>query len=449
MGKIKKIALINPKRPFNTQNPSTYEMYQRAGMKPWFAPPLNLFVIAAHTPPSIEIKIIDEHYETIDFNEHFDLVGITAMTNQANRAYEIADIYRKKNIYVAMGGIHATVLPAEAQQHVDSVFIGESELLWSNFIEDFEVSNPKSLYLSEHYMDLAKMKTPRYDLINIDAFKNLGNQYRMLPIQATRGCPHDCNFCIVSKFYGKKIRKRNINLIIEDIKTIAKLNLDLPYLFVDDNIFVNRTFAKELLMKMIPLKIKFIAITDIKIADDPELLDLAYRSGCFMLLIGFESLKPEALSDVNVNGWKMKQINNYSTAIEKIQSAGMSVIGAFVLGLKGDHLDDFAKTRDFVINNHILGQFCLLTPLPGSRIYEEFKAEGRLHNHNFWDSCNFYELNFKHDNFSKEEAENELAAMHQAIFSEENSLLRTHHMMQQYKKLPPRWTMPENSTKEA
>ena len=442
-GEIKKIALINPKSPLYIDNLKIYEMFQRnkEHLKLWFAPPLSLLTIASYTPNDIVIKMIDEHFEEINFEEDYDLVGITAMTQQAFRAYEIADEFRRRNKIVVMGGIHASILPDEALCHVNTIFIGEAEELWQIYLADLKSGSEKKIYKNDKLYDLKKSVTPRYDLINFELFNSLTSYFKFLPVQASRGCPHDCSFCVTTKFYGKKIRKKEIGQIINDIQYLKEYSNNSLLLFVDDNLFVDRQFAKSLLNELIPLKIKYVVQTDVKVAEDSELLKLAYLSGCVMICIGFESIDVKSLSHINVNSWKMKQRRNYTAAIEKIQKNGIVVFGTFVIGFENDSISTFKHIKNFVIQNNIPGQFTLLTPLPGSQIYEQLKAEGRLINEAFWDKCSFFDMTFKHDNLSIENAENEIIKLHDEIFDEANTIKRNFHMMKIYKQLPQRWVL--------
>jgi radical SAM superfamily enzyme YgiQ (UPF0313 family) len=443
MKKIERIALINPNKSLQEENFKLFEMFKRneTYLKRWFSPPLSLIVIASLTPENIEVTVIDEHFEEIDFDQTYDIVGLTAMSQQAYRAYEIADIFRKKNIPVVMGGIHATIMPEEALKHVDTVFIGESEELWGQFLIDFHAGKVKKRYRNEVHFDLTKSLIPRYDLINYEQFKKYDNCFKFLPIQATRGCPHDCSFCVVSKFYGKKIRKKPIKQVVNEIMYLKKLNYDSLLFFTDDNLFVDRKYSKELLKALIPLKIKYIGLSDVKMADDDELLKLAYLSGCLIIFVGFESIESDALNEVNSNNWKMQQLQNYKEAINKIQNNGIVVFGGFVMGFKNDDLSTFDHVKDFVLEHKIAAQFTLLTPLPGSRVYDQFKSEGRLIQETFWDKCSFFDMTFRHDNMSKEDAENKMIWLHDEVFKEENVMKRNKHMMEIYKKLPPRWEL--------
>jgi radical SAM superfamily enzyme YgiQ (UPF0313 family) len=437
---VKKIALINPST-YTDSEKHIYEMYRRniGNYKPYLSPPLNLLTIASHTPTDIEVKVLDENIEAIDFNSEYDLVGITAMTQQAFRAYNIAFEFRKRNIPVVMGGIHASVMPEEALQHVDSIFIGESEEQWKIYIDDLKTGAVKRIYQSDTLFDLEKSVIPKYELINYDVFKLKDSFIRLIPVQATRGCPHDCSFCIVPDFYGRCIRKKNISQVIKEIEYVKKLNYDSLFLFVDDNLFVDRKYIKTLMKELIPLKISYIAQTDIKVANDDELLELAYKSGCILMLIGFESIDSINLSEINVNKWKMRQLDSYTSSINKIQEQGIIVFGSFIVGFEHDDASTFQKIRDFVIRNNMSAHFTMLTALPGSRLYKQFKTENRFIKDVFWDDLSFYNLNFNHKHINKEMAEKGIVWLYDEVYNDENAINRYRHMMQLFKQLPGRW----------
>lgn len=439
---LRKIVLINPKKPLQNINPRIHRMFERNKdvLKPWAAPPLNLLTIAAFTPHEIEVQVIDEHYEQIDFNIDADLIGLTAMTHQAKRAYEIAKIFRERNIPVVMGGIHASVLPEEALLNVNTVFIGEAEDTWENYLKDLQLGQEKRIYKNEKLYDLLEPKIPRYDLVNYEAFKNNNDYFNHIPVQATRGCPHNCNFCTVSKLYGTSIRKKNINQIIREIENLKSNNDKSLVFFVDDNLFVDKVFAKSLLTALNPLKIKYIVQSDISVADDSELLNLAYKSGCEFIFVGLESLCIESLSEINKSKWKMKKAKQYTEGIKKIQKNGIFAFGAFIMGFEHDNLGTFTRVKEFVINNNLPAQFTLLTPIPGSRLFTELKEQDRLLQDTQWDKYGFFNLVFKHKNFSPDEAEEALIDLYDEVFNQENSFKRFKYMKDIYKNLPQRWT---------
>ena len=204
---------------------------------------------------------------------------------------------------------------------------------------------------------------------------------------------------------------------------------------------MDRRFAKELLRALIPLKIKYFAQTDISIAEDDELLALAYKSGCQIAFIGFESLRPESLGEINRNKWKMKQVAKYEKSISRIQENGIVAFGAFVAGFDNDDADTFNEIKEFAIRNNIPGQFTIATPIPGSDLYFSLKEEGRLFSDVFWNKCSFYNLVYKHKKITPEEAEKSLVDLYETVFNEENTMKRLIFMKNIYKKLPERWTL--------
>jgi radical SAM superfamily enzyme YgiQ (UPF0313 family) len=234
-------------------------------------PPLGLAMVAAVTPPDIEITLIDENVTVIDFEEHFDLVGITVLTVTAPRAYEIADAYRGRRVKVVLGGIHPSVLPEEAGHHADTKVIGEAEGVWPALIEDFRENKLKTVYQHSERPALVGLPLPRRDL-----FARHGYQFRNT-LSTTRGCPYSCAFCTVTSFFGHTYRNRPVAEIRREIESLGKSKF---IVFLDDNIVGNPRFAKELFRALIPYNIKWVAQASVTIAKDEELLKLAADSGC-------------------------------------------------------------------------------------------------------------------------------------------------------------------------
>lgn len=193
--------------------------------------------IAGVTPGNHEITIVDENLEPLNFEASYDIVGITGMTQQSNRAYEIADEYKKKGRYVVLGGIHATVLPDEAKTHVDTVFVGEGENTWPLFIRDYLQGTPKAFYRqSDHAsVKLKQIPQPRYDLIS-------KYSYPVIWVQASRGCPYDCEFCAASKIFGKRYKHKTIAQIAREIEDVRSRWKFAQVGFADDNMFINKKF---------------------------------------------------------------------------------------------------------------------------------------------------------------------------------------------------------------
>ncbi len=329
---------------------------------------LSLTTVAALLPRDAKIRIINDSIDVIDFNERVDLVGITAITSTAPRAYEIADRFREKGVPVILGGMHPTALPKEASLHADAVVMGEAEGVMHNLIEDFRIGKMKKFYHSIERPSLANLPLPRNDLLHRNKF------YREMDVvQTTRGCPFDCDFCSVSDFFGRTYRTRPIPEVIDEVKRLKNRTI---VFFVDDNIAGRHDYAKELFKALTPLKIRWFGQSSIIVGKDEELLRLAKKSGCLSLFIGFESLSSASLKEV---GKTMNRVQDYSTEIKKIHDSGIGIVGAFIFGFDSDNDRVFKKTVNFIERNRIeLASFSILTPLPGTRLYKRMEEEGRI-----------------------------------------------------------------------
>ena len=340
--------------------------------------PLGLMYLAAHTPADVDVRIIDESVEPIDFTDIPDIVGITTMTATAPRAYDIADMYRSKGATVVMGGIHASMLPEEALEHCDCVVVGEAEKLWEEVVADASSGRLQSLYKQESFEDFARPLLPRRDLINQKRYWSANS------VQTSRGCPHRCNFCSVTEFNGRKIRIRDTDNVLAEVETIMRANFLRKRVvpFIDDNIAANPARAKELFKALIPMKILWGSQASITIARDEELVALAAESGCRFLFIGLETLSPGSIAEM---GKSQNKVNEYEGALKLLKKYRIPVMGAFVFGFDGDDDQTFKETLDFAIENKIqIAQFANLTPYPGTRLYKQLLEENRLIESVFW-----------------------------------------------------------------
>ena len=334
-------------------------------------PPLGLGYLAAATPAECQIEFIDENVEEF-VPRKADLVAISIMTIQANRSYEICNIYRKMGIPVVVGGIHASMLPEEALNYVSSVVIGEAETLWPTVIDDFMNGRLKRIYKNDSFPSLKNMVIPRRDIYS--------KKYKYDTIQTSRGCPFNCDFCSVSVFNGRQFRLRPVDEVIEELKTVKKKLV----FFVDDNIIgfgrQNEERAMELFEAIIRSKVKkyWISQASVNVAKNDELLKLMKRSGCQGLLMGFESLEPQKLKEYgksqNVKPNKTPE-KLYMDVIEKLHKQGLSVNGYFCYGYEDtgqsiiDSLDFIVKAKLDVVNTPII------VPTPGTHLYEKLYDE--------------------------------------------------------------------------
>ncbi|MCP4753741.1 MAG: B12-binding domain-containing radical SAM protein [Proteobacteria bacterium] len=431
-----KIALISPKADSLSRNPAFREFwttseYMKSYRENWTGIGPGLLAIAALTPPDYEIVVIDENFLEIDFTIEYDLVGITAMTQQITRAYEIADEFKRRNVKVVIGGIHATLLSEEAKHHADSVVIGEAEYLWPELLDDFRANRLNPFYRSEKAIDLKDAPLPRYDLIQ-------SYDYKIAWLQTSRGCPRDCEFCSASRVYGRKYRTKTVQQVVDEIKHIKRIRRNATIGFSDDNLLVNKKYSRSLLEALIPLKIRFYAQSDISIADNEELLHLLRRSGCINIFIGFESISEAGLKNIDSRGWKHRQLKNYPAAIEKIQSYGIGVMGAFMVGLDSDDSSVFEKTSSFIIDNKLYeAQITISTPLPHTRLRERLEKENRLLPVK-WEDYTLCDVTFIHPTLSKEELENGLLEIYKRINTDEVYEKKIQHFTEIYKDLQKR-----------
>lgn len=333
-------------------------------------PPLNLALVAAYTPRHHQVELVDEHVGELNLDCNPDLVGITVMTAFAPRAYQLADHFRARGIPVVLGGMHPSALPEEALRHADAVVVGEMEKIWAKVIDHVEQGRLKGVYRSEDYYDLQEMLFPRRELWRAEDY--------LVPqtVQTTRGCPFSCSFCAVSNFFGRTYRFRPVTEVIKEVKSLPGKIIS----FVDDNIAGNFQYAKELFRQLKPVKKYWFSQASLNIAADEELLRLAADSGCLGLFIGLESISQENLKSIG------KKINlvDIKQAVKKIQRHGIGIEGAFIFGLEHDDDSVFERTLNFAEELKLEGaQFGVLTPFPGTKLYQELDSAGRIFDRNW------------------------------------------------------------------
>lgn len=334
--------------------------------------PLGLGYVAAVTPSTWQVKIIDENFEPFTY-ESADLVGITAFTSNINRAYEIAKIYRMKNTKVVLGGIHGSMFPEEALRYVDGIVCGEVERIWHIVIDDFENSTLKRNYIGPRLDFEALDITPRRDLFHPNYFWQ--------SVQTSRGCPFDCNFCSVSKYLGRAFRQRKPAAVLSELSEIQT-----DYIaFVDDNLIgyqqSSRLRANAIFEGMVHLNLnkKWWMQTSINAAEDERTVELAAKAGCMFVFIGFETIDRRALKEMK-KGVNIRQgVEKYKKVVDTFHKYGIGVMGAFIIGNDYESASYYKKLADFINKSGIdIIQISVLTPLPGTRLMKALQAEGRI-----------------------------------------------------------------------
>ena len=389
-----RLYLINPFNPLVSMSHAKQSRWQR--YRVW--KPLGLLTLAGLTPPDWEITVFDENLGTPDYASlpAPDLVGVTAFTSQASRAYEVAEHYRREGVPVVMGGIHATMRPKEALRHVDSVVTGEAECVWPNVLDDVQHGRLQETYAGGQ-VDMADVPVARHDLLK--------HGYAFGALQTTRGCPLDCTFCSVSAFNGRRYRHRPIANVIQELRAIREKRV----LVVDDNFIgtcashVERAKAMCRAIIEADLGKNWVAQVTINMADDEELLTLAARAGCRGVFIGFESPTAQGLAEVGKK-FNLLKGRDFRKSVRQIQRHNILVVGSFIMGLESDRagiggrIASAARSYGVDILNVLF-----LTPLPGTRLWDRMESEDRIVANDFPEDWKYYTLGFptaRYKNFS-------------------------------------------------
>ena len=379
MDSKRKILMISPARKREPGERFVFEMAF-----------LNLPYLAAATPAHYDVEIFDEEHQVLDFDIPAQLVVLTAQTPVAPRAYAIAAEFRKRGVPTVMGGVHASTLPEEALEHVDSVVVGEGEFVWPTVLSDVEENRLQRIYPSGAHHCLKGLVWPRRDLLNPKFYLPL------TMVETTRGCPHQCDFCEVSEFFGHRYRKRPLDEVISELRSIfghgfrhrisravSRLGVDLPYFlekrliyFIDSNFAADADYSIRLMEALETMDVRWWAHTTVDIAKDDDFLDLMSRSGCIAVNIGFESLSPENLRLMKkpfAGGY------DYARAVERIRSRGIGIMGTFVVGFDGENSSIFDEIYQFIEKNRLDWALVFIrTPYPGTRLFGQMEREGRI-----------------------------------------------------------------------
>jgi radical SAM superfamily enzyme YgiQ (UPF0313 family) len=332
-------------------------------------PVLGVTTLAALFPDSWEVSIIDEDMEVVGPDVRADLVGISTLTLNAPHAYRLARTFKERGVPVVMGGMHPSALPEEALKHCDAVVVGEAEGVMGRLLEDFSRGRMKGVYAGQP-VDPAQIPGPRFDLLHPRHRKILHS------VQATRGCPHYCDFCTVTPFFGRRYRTRPVDAVVSDVEAMLENSSSRTVFFVDDNIAGLPDYAKTLFRALIPLGIKWGSFASVNMTRDNELMALARKSGCIELFVGFESIRQENLLECNKNWVRADRIEEY---VRRFHDNGIIVEGAFIFGHDHDGKDTFRRTVELAQRTGIqVPIFGILTPHPGTRLRTRLEREGRL-----------------------------------------------------------------------
>jgi radical SAM superfamily enzyme YgiQ (UPF0313 family) len=340
-------------------------------------PQVSLLYVAALTPPEHQVVVVDEENQPLDSAEKWDLVGITCMTATAPRAYQLADDLRARGTRVVLGGVHPSVLPEEAKAHCDAVVVGEAEPVWGRLLNDVQAGR-----LEPYYRSGTEWSLDDYPLPNRTAGR-AGSVLGVVPVVTSRGCPYACEFCCVRNVFGRKVRHVSVERVVEDIRRSGSSTV----MFLDDNIVGDQVYASRLFDAIRELHVHWGGQASISFVRNEKLLAQAAASGCRGLFVGLESVSEHKIKRMSKS---MRTLEDTATAIHRIQDSGILLHASMVFGFDDDDPSIFDETVEFLQRVRIpSATFNVLTPYPGTEIYDQLKAENRLltRDWTYYDHC--------------------------------------------------------------
>lgn len=355
------IALISPKGPLYRHRGGIWKKSLRYQ-------PLTLTTLAALVPLDVpaRLQLIDEGIGDVPLDLEADLIGLTVITGTARRAYELADHFRARGIAVVLGGPHVTLIPEDAAPHADAVVVGYAEDSWPQLLRDFAAGRMAKVYRQAPGLDIGGRPFARRELLPSKHYLT-SNVF-----EATRGCVHACDFCVVPTAWGKKPFQKPVAEVVADIRQHGAKKL----IFIDLNLIADRGYASELFTALIPLRVQWYGLATVLLASDEPLLEMAARSGCKGLLMGLESISK---TNLRQNHKSFNSPENYARVVERLHEHGIALQGCFVFGLDDDKPDVFLKTAQFAVEAGLdLPRFAVVTPFPNTPLYKRLEAEGRI-----------------------------------------------------------------------
>jgi radical SAM superfamily enzyme YgiQ (UPF0313 family) len=416
-----KILLIYPTSLDHTGAPIKYKKASQ--------PPLSLAIINGLTPKRHMVKIMNDCVEQTDITADFDLIGLTAFTTQAPRAYQLADAFRNRGKKVILGGFHPSLMPDEAQAHANAVVIGEIEELWEEILVDCENNRLKNIYKSEQLPDLNRLIIPRWDNLDLNIYRrSLGpRKLPRMPIYTTRGCVNNCKFCSVTKFYGRHYRHKPVENVLKEIDATGADS----YFFVDDNIICNPDFSEDLFKALSHKNIRWMAQASTTILQNPHLIEMAAKAGCKNLFFGIESLNADDLKSMH-KGFNKPEA--YVELFERVDRAGIRLWVSMIVGFDNDNRLELKKTinllKDINIGTVVLW---MLTPFPGTDLYEEMKRNGRIIETD-WSKYDLLHVVYEPLHFTPKELYDEFWKYFLELYSLRNIFKHTVHFLNSQKK---------------
>ncbi len=376
--------------------PTSRERYRKG-----FSPPLNTAQIAAITPAVHEVVIVNDAIDEIPYDEHFDLVGITSLTSQADRAYEVSTTFRERGVPVIMGGVHPTILPEDTLKHCDAVLIGDAETIWSEVLVDVENGRLRGVYRGESF-DLETQYIPRWDLYDFNKYMHFPWTGKpIVPLYTTKGCPYGCEYCTVTLLHGKTYRHRPVAHVLEELDRVGPNHF---YFFVDDNIIAEPAYAEELFKALKNRGTLWFGQASTRVLNNPKLIQMMADAGCSSVFIGVESINQDSLKTVKKG---FNHTEKYNELFQRFYSVGIIPYTSFMFGFDPDTPQAFPDTLNFLRQHDImLSAWWLVTPVPETPMKKKLDDAGRIIDRTWSKHGGTYML-YEPENFTPQEIQRE------------------------------------------
>lgn len=369
---------------------------EASSQKPLFS--MAVGILVSITPPQHQIELVDELFgDRVDFDAPYDLVGITARTMNATRAYAIADAFRARGVPVVLGGVHVSFNYEEARQHADTVVCGEAENLWAQLLQDCADNCLRPRYDSRDFPPVNEVPAIDYERIFRSGKRQQVDARKSIPIFMTRGCPYTCAFCVTPNFTGRLYRIQSRETIKQQVLEAKRVFFkagrygDTPwFMFTDENLGVNKQRTWEILEILAECDIRFSSFISINFLEDEKTVELLVKAGCLMALVGFESINQRTLAAYNKG--RMNSAQKYAQIIARCRKAGLNIQGNFLANPAIDTFEDMAATERFVRENHLMMPiYSIITPYPGTQLYKEYKEQNLIVDED-WDKYTAHNL---------------------------------------------------------
>lgn len=396
----------------------TFPRVQQRAQEIEALPSLGLLTLAGMTPDDVDVEYVEvRDVDQWELPTHLDVVAISTLAAVLGEAFRVSTRLREQGIATILGGLGVTLAPRDALRHADAVVVGEGELVWNEVVQDLRRGAVKPIYdaRARGAFDLAEAPMPRFDLLE-------PGRYPRVSVQTQRGCPWACEFCASSIRLNPRFRVKPVPKVIAEIRRLKEL-FGNPFVeFADDNTFVNRKHAKELLRALMKEDVRWFTESDLSIHEDDELLSMMRDAGCQQVLIGFEHPTYEALDGVERQAnWKANSVSQYTRAVERIQQHGITVNGCFVLGLDGTDGRAAEDILRFVRESGMYDvQVTYLTPFPGTPLWERLARAGRILDESGTDRSTLFDINFQPDRMSVSELEEVFVGLVAKLYDEDS-----------------------------